>query len=43
MTQKIPCTAGLEPRVIAAGLVAGFIRSILECPFEYAKVNRQTG
>jgi len=40
MTRKIPYTMGLEPRVIVAGLLAGFTRSIIECPFEYAKVNR---
>lgn len=38
MTTKIPFTGGLEPRVIAGGLVAGVARSIMECPFEYAKV-----
>lgn len=40
MTKKIPYTAGLEPRVIAGGLVAGLARSVMECPFEYAKVKR---
>ena len=43
MTRKIPYTAGLEPRIIAAGLIAGAFRAIIECPVEYAKVRRQTG
>ncbi|CDW89996.1 UNKNOWN [Stylonychia lemnae] len=43
MTTKIPFTAGLEPRVILGGFNAGLVRSVLECPFEYAKIKRQTG
>jgi solute carrier family 25 carnitine/acylcarnitine transporter 20/29 len=43
MTREIPGTLGMQPRVIVAGILASSIRSVLECPFEYAKVKRQTG
>ncbi len=43
MKQKIPFTAGLELRCAVAGWLSGSFRAILECPFEYAKVKRQTG
>ena len=36
--RTLPFSGGLEYRTILAGFVAGSIRSILECPFEYAKV-----
>ena len=42
-TWKIPFTFGLEPRIIIGGIAAGTARSIIECPFEYSKVQRQTG
>jgi solute carrier family 25 carnitine/acylcarnitine transporter 20/29 len=42
MRKRIPFAFGLEIRVVAAGAVAGFIRAIIECPFEYLKVKRQT-
>ena len=40
MTSKIPLTFGIEPRIIFGGLAASLARSIMECPFEYAKVKR---
>ena len=40
MTMKIPYTGGLEPRTILGGFNAGLVRSVLECPFEYAKIKR---
>ncbi len=42
-TTPIPFTFGLEPRTILAGIAAGTGRAIIECPFEYSKVQRQTG
>ena len=36
--KAIPYTNGLQWRTVAAALVAGTVRSILECPFEYTKV-----
>ena len=35
-------TGGIEYRTLCAGWIAGSVRSLLECPFEYAKVKRQT-
>ena len=43
MKSKIPLTGGLELRCATAGWLSGSLRAILECPFEYAKVKRQTG
>lgn len=40
---ELPLTYGLQIRVIAGGFMAGFIRSIIECPLEYAKIKRQVG
>lgn len=40
MLYKIPFTGGLEFRCVAAGILSGSFRAILECPFEYAKVKR---
>ena len=42
MKSKVPLL-NVESRVVFGGLVAGSIRSFLECPFEYVKVRRQTG
>jgi hypothetical protein len=42
MTRKIPATGGMEMRTFVSGTIAGIFRAILECPFEYAKVKRQT-
>eukprot|EP00347_Sterkiella_histriomuscorum_P015668 403356149 len=42
LTSEIPYTIGLQPKVIFGGMAAGFVRSILECPFENAKIKRQT-
>ena len=38
----IPNTAGLELRILTAGVFSGTVRSLIECPFEYIKVKRQT-
>ncbi len=38
MTKEIPHTGGIQPRVLLGGFVAGMARSVMECPFEYAKV-----
>lgn len=43
MRKTIPFTGGLEYRTVAAGWASGSFRALLECPFEYAKVRRQTG
>jgi len=43
MRWKIPYTGGIEFRTAAAGVMSGSFRALLECPFEYAKVKRQTG
>ena len=43
MRKKIPGTGGLEYRTLCAGFLGGSSRSVIECPFEYAKVKRQTG
>ena len=43
MTKKIPFTGGLELRCAVAGFLSGSCRAVLECPFEYIKVKRQTG
>ena len=40
MMAKIPLAGGLEVRVVAAGIISGTVRSLMECPFEYAKVKR---
>ena len=43
MCQSIPLTGGIELRTFCAGWMSGSFRAMLECPFEYAKVKRQTG
>lgn len=43
MRREIPGLYGIQYRVVGGGLVASFARSVVECPFEYAKVKRQTG
>ena len=43
LRNEIPGMFGLEWRTVLAGCAAGSARSIIECPFEYAKVKRQTG
>jgi solute carrier family 25 carnitine/acylcarnitine transporter 20/29 len=43
LLREIPGTFGLQYRVVLAGFVASSARAIIECPFEYAKVKRQTG
>jgi len=42
-SKKLSGTFGLEYRVVFAGILAGTARSIIECPFEYSKVQGQTG
>ena len=41
MKYKVPLTGGLELRIIGAALTASLVRTLVECPFEYAKVRRQ--
>jgi hypothetical protein len=41
--KEIPLTGGIQYRVLMGGISAGIVRSLVECPFEYAKVKRQTG
>ena len=41
--KEIPYCFGLQIRVLFAGFVAGSIRAIIECPFEYSKVQGQIG
>jgi hypothetical protein len=43
MREKIPSSGGIELRVLFGGIISGTVRSLVECPFEYAKVKRQTG
>jgi len=43
MRFHIPFTGGLEFRTVVAGWLSGSFRALLECPFEYVKVKRQTG
>ena len=38
--KTIPFTNGIQYRVLFGGLTAGFVRAMVECPFEYAKVKR---
>ena len=40
---EIPWTGGLQGRVVVGGVLAASARALIECPFEYAKVKRQTG
>jgi len=41
-TYVIPNTMGLEMRTVAAGFASGIGRSLVECPFEFIKVRKQT-
>ena len=43
MKKEIPGTFGLQYRVVTAGVIASSVRAVIESPFEYAKVKRQTG
>ena len=43
LASAIPFSAGLEYRTVAASFIAGIFRGLVENPFEYAKVKRQTG
>lgn len=43
MREEIPHMGGLQKRTVVGGFCAGFVRSILECPFEYVKVRQMTG
>lgn len=40
LQQVIPYTGGLEYRVALGGFVSGSVRSLVENPFEYAKVKQ---
>ena len=40
---KIPFTMGVELRVLMGGFMAGSFRTLVETPFEYVKIKRQTG
>ena len=42
MKKAIPGTYGIQYRVVGGGLAASLARSVIESPFEYAKVKRQT-
>mmetsp|Transcript_27222 Transcript_27222/g.36376 ORF Transcript_27222/g.36376 Transcript_27222/m.36376 type:complete len:240 (+) Transcript_27222:205-924(+) len=42
LKETLPFCGGLEKRTVLGGMTAGFIRSVLECPFEYVKVRRMT-
>jgi hypothetical protein len=37
-----PIVLGVQRWVVLAGVVGGVCRAVLECPFEYTKVRRQT-
>jgi solute carrier family 25 (mitochondrial carnitine/acylcarnitine transporter), member 20/29 len=39
----IPFTSGVELRVVLGGLISGSVRSAIETPLEYAKIQRQMG
>ena len=41
--KTIPFTGGVQVRVILGAMASATARAIVECPFEYAKVKRQTG
>jgi solute carrier family 25 carnitine/acylcarnitine transporter 20/29 len=41
--RKIPFTGGIQVRVLLGAFASATTRAIIECPFEYAKVKRQTG
>lgn len=41
--EEIPHTHGVQVRVVGAAVAAATVRSLLECPIEFAKVARQTG
>jgi len=43
LCREIPLTGGLEVRVVAAGVFASTIRSLIESPLELIKVRRQVG
>ena len=43
LTSKIPFTFGLEYRILLGGIASGTARSLIECPFEYSKVQGQVG
>lgn len=42
LTSPIPYTFGVQPRVLLGALTASVVRSLIECPIEYIKVNQQT-
>ena len=42
MTETVQGSHGLQKRTVLAGLCAGVVRAVLECPFEYVKVRQMT-
>ena len=40
---SLPLSGGIEMRVLLGALASATTRAVIECPFEYAKVRRQTG
>ena len=42
-TKTIPFSHGVEYRVVFSWIVAGTVRAVIETPFEYTKIKRQTG
>ena len=40
--RKVPFASGTEYRVVCGGIMAGSIRSLIETPLEYAKVNSES-
>lgn len=43
LCKEIPYMMGVEYRTVLAGIAGGSARAFIECPFDYAKVKRQTG
>lgn len=41
--EELPRSHGVQVRVVGAAVAAATVRSLLECPIEFAKVARQTG
>lgn len=42
LTAPIPYTFGIQPRVLLGSFTASLVRSVIESPIEYIKVNQQT-
>lgn len=37
--ELIPCSGGIQYRIVLGGIVSGIARAVFECPFEFVKVN----